>query len=533
MSERAKKKCPGCGKRFVDRSRNASRVYCIECSPPRLAGQGGRVQREAQIPVAVKITGKPFTLKHFRGWVSQLRLVDDHPFVLEQWEELFLEDLFAGMAGGWLREAWLIVPEGNGKSTLVAVLVLYCVEFASEAAIPIAAASRDQAEIIYQLGNGFVRRSEALRGRFVCKPGLRELVHGAAKAKIFASDAGTGDGVIPFPLEVIDELHRHGSLDLYRTWAGKLDKEGAVLVVISTAGAPGSEFEDLREEMRQAATDATVEACFGRYVGPTSLLHEYAVPEDGDVEDLDLVKQANPSARITVESLAAKRSRPSWTLAHWRRLTCNLPTRSGFAAITEAEWAGRRTDRSIPAGAHISVGLDVGWKWDTTALVPLWVADDGVRLLGDATVLVPPRDGSMLDGRLIEQAILDLQARNPIDVIVMDMSRAEQLAQWASDLGITVIDRGKSNSAAVEDFERFMEGLRSDLWHTGSPDLTRHAMNAVARILPQGDTRFDRPSKTRQGGDQDARVIDALDAAAMVNAVAGREQPVEVWAASW
>jgi hypothetical protein len=220
-------------------------------------------------------------------------------------------------------------------------------------------------------------------------------------------------------------------------------------------------------------------------------------------------------------------------LAHWRRLTCNLPTRSGLAAITEAEWFSRRTDRSIPVGAHVSVGLDVGWKYDTTALVPLWVADDGTRLLGEATVLVPPRDGSMLDGRLVEQAFLEIQARNPVEMVVMDMSRAEQLAQWISDLGVTVIDRGKSNTAAVEDYERLMEGLRSDLWHTGGPQLTRHALNAVARILPQGDTRFDRPSKTRQGGDQDSRVIDALDAAAMVNAVAGREVVNEVWYSNW
>jgi hypothetical protein len=31
----------------------------------------------------------------------------------------------------------------------------------------------------------------------------------------------------------------------------------------------------------------------------------------------------------------------------------------------------------IPAGVPVSLGLDLGWKYDTTALVPLWVRDPG------------------------------------------------------------------------------------------------------------------------------------------------------------
>lgn len=67
-----------------------------------------------------------------------------------------------------------------------------------------------------------------------------------------------------------------------------------------------------------------------------------------------------------------------------------------------------------------------------------------------------------------------------------------------------------------------MEAIRLGwLKHSGDQAMTRHALNAVARVLPYGDARFDRPSQTRQGGAQDLRVIDALTAAAMVNSVAG------------
>jgi len=517
--------CGACGAEFVDRTRGAQRTYCYECSPLRSQRRSG----EERASAARKLPGKPFTMRHFRAWSRRLRLKGDAEFMLERWEALFVEDVLAALRGELsVRELWLIVPEGNGKSTLVAVLILYCLEFADDASIPVAAAARDQAEIIFTQGAGFVRRSPDLRGRFQCKPGLREIVFDmVSRAKIFASDAGTGDGIIPWPIEVLDELHRHQTLELYRTWAGKLDKERALLIVISTAGEPGSEFEDVRERMRQDAIESRVEGCFGRYLGRQSVLHEYAVPEGGDVEDLALVKQANPSSRITVATLRAKRERPSWSLPHWRRLTCNMPTRSDSAAITERAWqAAVAPDdlRGIPAGEAVWLGLDLGWVYDTTALVPLWVRSPEFRLLGEAVILEPPGDGSQLPADAVERALLELHRRTPIHTVVMDMTKGEQLSQWIEDeLGAEVVNRTQSNTMAAMDYERFMEGLRSGwLFHSGDEGLRRHALNAVARLLPGGDTRFDRPrvSRTVAPEMQRRRVIDALQAAAMVNTTA-------------
>lgn len=455
---------------------------------------------------------------------------------------LFVADVFAAVNGSGVKEIWLIVPEGNGKSTLVAILILYLLEFTPDASIPIAASSRDQAEIIYKQASGFERRSPDLAGRFRCKPGLREITFDcdSGLAKIFASDAGTGDGIIPYPIEVIDELHRHKTLDLYRTWAGKLDKEDAVLLVPSTAGEPGSEFEEVRADMRKAATEVAVTGCFGRYAGPTSILHEYAVPAKGDVEDLALVKAANPSSRITVETLAAKRSRPSWSLRHWQRLTCNMPTRTVASAITEAEWFAARTAERIPAGETVWLGLDLGWKYDTTAMVPLWIRDPEFRLLGPARILEPPRDGSQLDAHMVEWALLEIHERNPVETVVMDMTDGAQLSQWISEeLGAEVVDRSQGNTLACLDYARFMEALRMGwLHHTGDPGLSSHVLNAVARLLPGGDTKFERPKESRTVRDelQRRRVIDALVAAAMVHtsaaAMLGVEEPepLAVWA---
>lgn len=473
----------------------------------------------------------PFTLDHFRVWAAELTLDNGEPWLLEPFQEQFAADVFARVGDQPAhRECWLVVPEGNGKTTMLAGLGLYGCEFAAAAAIPVAASSREQAEVMYRQAEGFVLRSGRLRTFFKCQEGYRRIknMHTGGRIQVFAADDRTGDGIIPFPYALLDELHRHRDLRLYRTWRGKLGKRNGQVATISTAGEPGGEFEETRERIRQGGLTVH-DGSFVRAVAGGVVLHEWAVVEGADVKDMAVVKAANPFSGVTVGSLVEKFGSPTMTLAHWRRFVCNLPTRSEAAAVQELEWANAcvRADepQEIPEGEPVWVGLDVGWKWDTTAAVPLWVRDADFRLLGAAEILTPPRDGGSLDPNLVEMALVALNQRNPIHTVVMDMTRAEQLATWIEDeLGATVVDRSQGNAMAALDYERFMEALREGwLRHVGDPGLTRHVLNAVTKLLPAGGARFDRPSRTRQGGDQDARVIDGLVAAAMVHTTAAAE----------
>jgi hypothetical protein len=171
--------------------------------------------------------------------------------------------------------------------------------------------------------------------------------------------------------------------------------------------------------------------------------------------------------------------------------------------------------------------MDVAFKWDTTALVPLYVTPKW-RLLGPTSILVPPRDGSSMHPDEIKDAVLELHTAYSLRTVVMDMERAADIASWIEDeLGITVIDRGQSNKLACADYEAFMDGLRNGtLKHTGDAGLRSHVLHAIARRLPGGDHRFDRPSSVRQNvRAQDRRVIDALTAAAMVVEHSNRAEP--------
>lgn len=460
-------------------------------------------------------------MPHMREWALRNVVLDNgEPWEFEPFQADFLRDFFKGF-----EESWLIVPEGNGKTTLVAGLGLYHCEHVSQAYVPVAASSREQAEWCYLQAEGMVERSAYLRERFKCHAGYRRIrfYYDGSRIQIHAADDRTGDGVIP-TLPILDELHRHRNLKLYSTWRGKLIKRGGQLVAISTAGEPGGEFEELRERIKRETRPTRRRRCFTRYASEQFVMHEWAVPEGEDVTDFRLVKQANPLKANTVSALKRKYESPTMTDAHWRRFVCNLPTRGDRAAVQEREWDAAAAKEAIPEGEPVWLGLDVAWKWDTTALVSLWMPRDEYRQFGEAEILVPPRDGTALDPALIEQAVLRIHARNPIHTVVMDTTRAEQLARWIEEkTGAEMSERPQSTSYAVQEYEMFMEGLRERwLWHSGDEGLRRHVMNAVTKLLPNGDAKFERSSSSRERVDQDRLVIDALKAASMVHATAVR-----------
>lgn len=467
---------------------------------------------------------KPFSVDHFRQYAGLLVFDDGERRDPEGWQLEIVEDIFAGF-----REIWQITPEGNGKSTFIAEVALYGADYSDSPWIPIGAASAKQARIVYDQGAGFIERTEGMASRFRCFGGyklIRSLRNGGIGIEVFAHDPKTGDGVIPYPYAIVDELHRHDDLRLYSLWKGKLRKRGAQILTISTAGEPETPFENTRDAIRRKATKRRHAGSHLRAEGPGLVLHEWMVPSDELCSDMEAVKAANPLSTITARTLAEDYDSPTLDLGDWKRLKCNRPTRSVQSAVTDREWDDAQVEEEIPAGADVLTGLDVAWKWDTTALEPLWNGPDS-RLLGAPKILVPPRDGSTLHPDEIKQAFLDLGQDYRLGTVVMDTSKAEDIAAWLEDeLGLTVIDRGQSNQFACADYEAFMDGLRNGtLKHTGDAGLRAHVLNAVARRLPGGDHRFDRPSSVRQNARaQDRRVIDALTAAAMAVEFSNREQ---------
>lgn len=478
------------------------------------------------------------SVAHFLEWIerNELTLEDESDWLVEPFQQDVAGDIIEGF-----REVWAVIPEGNAKTTFFGGIALYLADHAPSPWIPVGAASRDQAEILFGQAAGFVERSKPLRDRgFRVYEGYRKIKcpNGGKGIKVYAGDKDTGDGVIPFPIALVDEPHRHRDMGLYRLWKGKLGKRGGQIATMSTAGEPDSEFEDMREQIRQMADERVYDGCHLRAQGANLVYHEWMVPKIEDADDLEIVKQANPLAHITVEYLREKRE--SLTLDYgtdWLRLTCNIPTRSSDAAIPEADWDACEVQDEIPAGVPIGVGADFAWLEDTTALVPLWMRDSQYRLFGAPAILAPPGDGTMLDANEVKAAFLDIHERNPIDLVVMDPAKAQDIAQWLeTEIGCTVVMRQQTNEFAVGDYDMFIEGVR-ERWikHTGDPKFRRHVLSAIRARLPGDRYRFDRPRTLRKAKRDERRiVIDALTAAGMVHSAMAQAAPeqeiVVVWA---
>lgn len=460
---------------------------------------------------------EPAELESFTRFCGLLRLEDGQPLQLEPFQRRMLVDYFSGAT-----ETLVLVPKKNGKSTLLAALALHHLVTTPDAECVVAAASREQATILFGQAAGFVRRCEALQQRM--RPTMRELrsLRDAGRIRVLASDVDTADGVIP-TLALVDELHRHRSADLYGVFRDGLGPRQGRMITISTAGDDeSSPLGVMRSRAYKLATvrrDSAYRYCAsadGGYV-----LHEWSLDDGEDRDDMSVVKLANPASWQTEEELRKRYDSPSMTSWQWARFACGVWVRGEGAAIQPQEWdALTDIDARIPEGAPVRIGVDLGWKIDTTAIVPLWWESDERRIVGDPIVLEPPGDGTLLDDRRIIDALLRLAATYRVLGVVYDPNAgAQQMVQHLErEHRLVFIEHSQDNAPIALADARLMEAIRRrTLVHTGHRVLRQHALNAVEKPLGGEKFRFDRP---RRG----PRIpMDALRALSMVHSVAVAE----------
>jgi phage terminase large subunit-like protein len=330
------------------------------------------------VPLGVKPkrrkTLEPFTVEHFRVYASRLVFDDGRTREPEDWQLDYAREVFRGVVvpGAGRRraldvaESWLLVPEGNGKTTFVGELALYGADWALRPWIPVGASSRDQAKTLYTQAKGFVDNTPGLARRFKCFDGYRAIrplnpktgkPRSGRGVEICPWDPATNDGVIPFPFFICDELHRHPDMTLWRLWKGKSRKRGAVGIGISTAGEPGTEFEEARDRVREQCARITRRHGGTLYRGNRMSMWEYRLERPELAQDPEAVAAVNPLSTVTPEDMAEELESPTLDIGDFKRLKCNLPSRSTFAAITDEEWAKARSELpAIPDGERIDCG---------------------------------------------------------------------------------------------------------------------------------------------------------------------------------
>lgn len=454
-------------------------------------------------------------LDEFARFCGLLTLENGEPMELEPFQRLMLKDYFEGT-----RETMVLIPKKNGKSTLVSALALHHLLTDREADCVIAAASRDQATIIFDQCAGFVRRSEGLDELVQVQRGYRKISNRnvPGRIRILASDVDTADGVIP-TLALVDELHRHkDNGDLYGVFRDGLGPKGGKMVAISTAG---DDEASMLGRTRTKAHKLPFTEQNGAHLYCRSddfVMHEWALTEDDDLEDMSVVKTANPASWQTEEELRKRFDSPSMTKWGWARFGCGVWLQGEGAAITPGEW-DELVDPgvTIPEGSSVWVGLDLGWKVDCTALVPLWWESEERRVTADAIILEPEGDGTPLDDQLIVDSLLELCDRYHVLGVVYDPNAGgQQMVQVLErEHNITFVEHSQTNSPIALADARLMEAIRrKDLVHDGDENVRQHVLNAVEKPLGGEMFRFDRAKRGPR------KPIDALRALSMAHSVA-------------
>jgi phage terminase large subunit-like protein len=464
-------------------------------------------------------------LERFARFCEDLVLEDGSRMVLEPFQRTILGDYFAGT-----RETLCLIPKKNGKTSLIAAVALHHLFEVDDAECVIGASSAKQASILYDQAKGLIRRTEKLRQHFKVQVGYKVIrsTFDDGTISVLAADAGTGDGVIP-SLAIVDELHRHRNADLYGVFRDGLGARDGRIITLSTAG--DDELSALGIMRSRAHKLKHVERS-GAYFYARSddgefVMHEWALDPDQDRSDLQLVKQANPLKGKRIETLASLAASPSMTPWQWARFHCGVWVKGEGSAIDPADWdALERPTAVIPPGSPVYVGWDLAWRGhrgDTMALVPLWMASAGRRVVGEPIILTPPA-GGMLDDRDVLKAFLDLKSRFQIIAVVYDPNAGGQAfaQQLHREHGLVMAEHSQRDAPMALADGRLLEAIRRhELEHNGDPTMRQHVLNAVEKPVPGDQFRFIRP---RNGP---RRPIDCLTALSMAHssALADLEAP--------
>jgi phage terminase large subunit-like protein len=309
---------------------------------------------------------KTYSLAGFERFCLCLKTENGKPLKLEPFEKKPLRDHFRGAT-----EVLDLISKGNGKSTIFAALGLYHLEFwpESDPEVDIGASSRDQATILFNQAAKMVKRSE-LEDMFDVKGGYRHIRlkrNPDAVLRVHPADAKTVDGVLP-TLALVDELHRHPSAELYGVFRDGVDKRNGQMITMSTAGTKeDSPLGVLRKRAMELPTFKRRGVySHARSADGSFVLHEWSLTDEDDLENLKLVKKANPASWITIKKLHQRKASPSMTPARWARFACGVWTEGEEPWLEPKDWDQLRVDigqlkESESVWVAVSTGINPGY----------------------------------------------------------------------------------------------------------------------------------------------------------------------------
>lgn len=444
-------------------------------------------------------------LTHTKGELAGTRI---H---LEPWQVFILTTVF-----GWLRRAdggrryrraYVEVSRGNGKSTLLSGVGLYCLVADREGGAEVYsfATTRDQAKIVFGDAKVMAERNAPLRNKFGLQVLANALYVPTSNSTFQAKSAegSTLDGLNTH-LAIIDELHAHKTravYDVVETSTGK--RKNSLMFVITTAGFDTS---GICYEVRTMVTKVLEKSV----VDETQFGIIYGLDEGDDWTTVEALEKANPNWGISVRpeiitSLMKKAIALPSAVNNFKTKHLNIWCSASSAWMDMQAWeAGEiNVDRSDFVGQPCYIGLDVGAKNDVTAKVLLFPVGKSFVVFADfylpeAAVekstnsqyrgwveegWITQSGGAMTDLARIEEDIRDDLSRFDVKGIAYDPWNALQLATNLGNDGAPMVEY-RNTVQNFSDPMKSLEALVQDkrVNHDGNPVLRWMMGNVVAKL---------------------------------------------------
>jgi phage terminase large subunit-like protein len=142
---------------------------------------------------------------------------------------------------------------------------------------------------------------------------------------------------------------------------------------------------------------------------------------------------------------------------------------------------------SIPVGAKVAVGVDVGLVHDSTAVVVAWRRDEDDRLLLGECRVWDPRDGAKVRLEDVEAHLRQLADRFEVQGVLYDPRFFERSAETLSDDGLTMVTMQQNSSDMGDAYQAFYAAVgEGRIRHVGDPVLTSHVLATAAEKTDRG-----------------------------------------------
>ena len=412
------------------------------------------------------------------------------------------------------RETVILLPRGNGKTHLVAAIALHHLLTVENAAVYCAAASREQARILFEAASTFARILDHqnvvdrhLELRWCEDPSKPRAF--TRHLRTLAAEARLLHGLKP-TLAVIDEMHAHPDDQVYIAMRSAMLKvPGSKMIVISSAGQ-GADSPLGRIRTRGfAQPDVVRKGAFTDAKGPNLRLLEWSLPEDADISDPNVVKKCSPASWISVESLAE--TREAVPELAFRRFHCGQWTAVEGHWLPAGAWQACEGSPQFAAGEDVWVGVDVGGERSASAVVHL-----NARL--HVGVDVFHGDQGVLD---CVDKVRELAGTYNMREVVFDPWRFGQAAQELEREGITMTAFPQSDARMIPASDRLYRAIvEQRIVLPAHDELRQHAAAAVAKHSRRG-WRIDKTARSDK--------IDSVIALCMaLDALENQPAPVEL-----